>query len=249
MHFTEQNLNSINSNSSINYNPLNDIKTTKTKLIPNLIINNNQNQPNFFSPMSIQNSKSLSNRMIISKNSINRQSSSNPILNPNRSNPLNQKNNSQMFISQNSINQQNQKIMQSQMMNQLMLQNQLQQQILQQNMMQQTLLEQQIMQQMMSNQIKNSLTNNNGIDGVSDLNIIFKVRGQNLDISVQIHPDEMISTLINKYRNKANDFEIKKKFIFNAKKLNPNLTCTQEKLYNFSVIQVINTRELMGAKI
>ena len=57
MHFTEQNLNSINSNSSINYNPLNDIKTTKTKLIPNLIINNNQNQPNFFSPMSIQNSK------------------------------------------------------------------------------------------------------------------------------------------------------------------------------------------------
>ena len=236
MHFTEQNLNSINSNSSINYNPLNDIKTTKTKLIPNLIINNNQNQPNFFSPMPIQNSKSLSNRMIISKNSINRQSSSNPILNPNRSNPKNSK----MCISQNSIILQNQKMMQ-----QLMMQNQLQLQILQQNMMQPILLE----QQMMSNQIKNSLTNNSDVGGVSDLNIIFKVRGQNLDISVQIHPDEMVSTLIDKYRNKANDFEIKKKFIFNAKALNPNLTCTQQGLYNFSVIQVINTRDLLGAKI
>ena len=249
MNFSEQNLNSINSNSSINYNPLNDIKTTKTKLIPNLLINNNQNQSNFFSPMSIQNPTSLCNRMIISKNSVIRQSSSNPMLNPNRSNPLNQKKNSKMFISQNSINPQNQKMMQSEMMQPLMLQNQFQQQILQQNMMQSTLLEQQMIQQMTSNQIKNSLTNNSDVVGVLDLNIIFKVRGQNLDISVQIHPDEMVSTLIDKYRNKANDFEIKKKFIFNAKALNPNLTCTQQGLYNFSVIQVINTRDLLGAKI
>ena len=39
----------------------------------------------------------------------------------------------------------------------------------------------------------------------------------------------------------------KKKFIFNAKALNPTLTCAEAGLTDHSIVQVIDTRDLQGA--
>ena len=106
-------------------------------------------------------------------------------------------------------------------------------------------------QQIMSNlnqQMQNS--NNQTQSNNNNLNIMFKVRGRDENenqINVQIQADEKVSTLIEKYRNKAGDYEKKKKFIFNAKALNPNLTCGEAGLYDNSIVQVLNTRDVEGA--
>ena len=86
----------------------------------------------------------------------------------------------------------------------------------------------------------------------NNLNIIFKVRGRenNEDqFNIQIQADEKVSTLIQKYRNKSGDFVIQKKFIFNAKSLNPSLSCAEAGLSNNSIVQVIDTRDALGALI
>lgn len=251
---------------SIIHNPLNDIETTKTKLLPNLLINNN-NQFNSSKNNLLNQNYPLNNRNIKSQSFKIQQSSSNPMLNPNSSNPMMNHNNNHnnMFLSQNNPMQQqliqsqmNQQFMQNQIQQQQLINNQLQQQLIQsqmqqqfikQNMIQQSLLQKQ-MQQILSS--KNNLQSNNNISQSQEINIFFKVRGVDIDVStvpVQIHPDERVSTLIDKYRNKANDFEIKKKFIFNARELDPFLTCAESGLNNYSVIQVINTRDVNGAFI
>ena len=84
----------------------------------------------------------------------------------------------------------------------------------------------------------------------NNLNIIFKVRrAQNSDdqFSIQIRADEKVSTLIQRYRAKSGDFVQQKKFIFNAKSLNPTLTCAEAGLTNNSIVQVLDTRDALGA--
>ena len=81
---------------------------------------------------------------------------------------------------------------------------------------------------------------------------MFKVRGignrEDIgQITIQIQSDEKVSELIKRYRIKTNDREPKKKFIFNAKALNPNLTCAEAGLYNNSIVQVLNTKDIEGA--
>ena len=55
-------------------------------------------------------------------------------------------------------------------------------------------------------------------------------------------PNEKISSLIEKYRVKANDHNQKEEFIFNAMKLDPNKTLSEAGLRNGSRIKVIDMR-------
>ena len=81
------------------------------------------------------------------------------------------------------------------------------------------------------------------------INVFFisSIKGENLKYSFQIGSDEKVSTLIQKYRNKSGDFETNKKYICNAKTLNPSLNCTEARLSDNSNIFVINTRVIEGA--
>ena len=105
--------------------------------------------------------------------------------------------------------------------------------------------------QMMSKmQNDNNNSNNSQIENSNLVNILFHVRGSydfsNMQIIIQIDINEKVSTLIQKYRNKTQDFEEKKKFIFNAKELNPSLSCEEAGLCNNSIIFVINTKNVDG---
>ena len=51
-------------------------------------------------------------------------------------------------------------------------------------------------------------------------------------IYINFKTDEKISTLIEKFRNKANFYDINVKFIFNARRLNPNLTIEEAGISN-----------------
>ena len=81
------------------------------------------------------------------------------------------------------------------------------------------------------------------------INVFFiaSIKGENLKFSFQIGSDEKVSTLIQKYRNKSGDLETNKKFIYNAKTLNPSLNCAEARLSDNSSIFVINTRVIEGA--
>ena len=155
-------------------NPLNFIKTTKTKKLPNnFVFNPNTNAPN-----------SLINQVpkIITNNNNNNRNNINPMVDPrysginansmasqNKSNQImiNSNNNSQNLFSnmgsnqfaQNSMNNQllsqQQQMIQQNMISQMMQQQVAQQQMLQQQMMQQQMAQQQMLQQqMMSQQMK-----------------------------------------------------------------------------------------------
>jgi arginyl-tRNA--protein-N-Asp/Glu arginylyltransferase len=110
---------------------------------------------------------------------------------------------------------------------------------MQQNRKKQKLIQQNIKQQMEQNQADNNC------------NVIFRVSGKGIgapQITIQCQANERISSLINKYRTKSGDSEQKKRFIFNAKALNPTLTAAESGLSNNSTIYVINLKGLEGAR-
>ena len=137
------------------------------------------------------------------------------------------------------------------MMQQQMMQQQImQQQMLQQQMMQQQMMQQQMMQQQMRNKKMMEILEKSENPQENYLNIIFKVRGKrddSLQYNIQVLSNEMVSSLIQKYRNKSGDFGKKKKFIFNAKALVPSLTCAESGLSDNSIVQVIDTKDIEGA--
>jgi hypothetical protein len=133
---------------------------------------------------------------------------------------------------------------QAAMMQQAMLAQQQQQAMMQQAMLEQ----QQKMAQMQTilNQGKNAgQSPNTAPFGCSQIvqpqgngiSVIFRTSGQNAPqrppISIQCMPDEKVSTLIERYRNKADDHDQTKKFIFNAKNLN------QSYLFRQLVLRII----------
>ena len=63
-------------------------------------------------------------------------------------------------------------------------------------------------------------------------------------ISINIMPNEKISTLIEKFRKNANFYDINVRFIFNAKRLNPNLTIAEAGITNNSNIFVVSYLKL-----
>ena len=83
------------------------------------------------------------------------------------------------------------------------------------------------------------------------ISVIFRTSGQNAPqrppISIQCMPDEKVSTLIERYRNKADDHDQTKKFIFNAKNLNPSLTLSAAGIAHNSNIFVVTTKGVQGA--
>ena len=85
--------------------------------------------------------------------------------------------------------------------------------------------------------------NNNGI------NVIFRVSdncNQYISILIQCLLNEKVSELIQRYRIKFNDNDESKKFIFNAKQLNPSLTVGEAGLTANSNIFVKRTKQIKG---
>ena len=68
-------------------------------------------------------------------------------------------------------------------------------------------------------------------------------------IAVQCSSDEKVSKIIEKYRSKANDRDDTKRFIFNAKELNKNLTASEAGLQNRANVFVVTTKGVKGAYV
>ena len=80
--------------------------------------------------------------------------------------------------------------------------------------------------------------------------INIKFRTFRLDIrtfEIQAKLDEKVSEIIQRYRFIANDHELTRKFIFNAKPLNYNLTLAEAGLSNNANIFVVSTKGIKGA--
>ena len=63
---------------------------------------------------------------------------------------------------------------------------------------------------------------------------------------IQTFPDEKVSELIEKYRKMFNDYDETKKFIFETKNLDMDLTCAEEGLFHNAIIFVENRRGVKG---
>ena len=80
-----------------------------------------------------------------------------------------------------------------------------------------------------------------------NLNVNFRESSQKQMITIQCLANEKISAIIQKYREKANDHDKTKKFIYNAKELDLNKTAKESNLINACVIHIIKTKDIRGA--
>ena len=91
---------------------------------------------------------------------------------------------------------------------------------------------------------------NNQIASSMGFVVIFRVSGVTGETSKPIMmcttPEEKVSELIEKYRNKSGDREPNKKFIFNAKNLTPSLTCAEAGLCSGANIFVLYKKGIKG---
>ena len=265
---SHNNNNQLNStNSERITNPLNGIKTTKTKKLPHLLMN--LDQPNIINPINNQNQIMNNPNQMVNPNQ-----STNPMMNPTLYSQINQNqaqkmnnmninnmnnmNSTNMNMNPMNMNSMNMNPMNNQM--QMMQQSLIQQQLLQQQILQNQILSQQIMSQAMNqmnqnNQQNSHISQNNDFNQSQDpnnLDIFFKVRGYGSNsklIKIKSRNDEMVYELIDKYRETTGDYETKNKFIYNAKELKPNLTCYEAGLTYGAIVQVINTRNVDGGKL
>ncbi len=174
------------------------------------------------------------------------------------------------------MQQQQQMMQQQQQQQQMMVQQQMMQQQMaaqmQQNMMAQQMLQQQMMQAQKQAAMNNILNNmqNPGVSSIpgQDTNsmptagssaqpqgqgfsVIFRASGAtgqaSAPIMVQCMPNDRVADVIEKYRNKANDRDDTKKFIFNAKNLAPSLTVAEAGITNNANIFVVATKGIKGA--
>ena len=119
----------------------------------------------------------------------------------------------------------------------------MQQPMVDQQMMQQQMMQQQMMaaqqaqaQQAMQNNLNNQI--NNGIS------VIFR-QGEDPNSPIRIYgcyPDQKVSSIIEKYRIKSGDFDIDKKFIYNAKALKSYLSLAEAGIYNNANIFVVKVK-------
>ena len=81
------------------------------------------------------------------------------------------------------------------------------------------------------------------------INVYFRAgaQGENGSIMIQCTLNDRVSDLINKYKTKSLEDVSKKKFIFNAKALNPSLTVAEAGLQEGANIFVVNTAGVKGA--
>ena len=122
--------------------------------------------------------------------------------------------------------------------------------------------------QMMINQMNNNMgnngdnqnqnQNNSSVSSVDTsqsnpqgINVIFRVSGAQQNnqppVMVQCMPNEKVSDIIKKYRSKSGDTDETKKFIFNAKNLNPELNVGEAGISQNANIFVVATKGIKGA--
>ena len=114
----------------------------------------------------------------------------------------------------------------------------------------------------MNNQIQNQASNNSdntntdnqgqGNDNSNNdgINVIFRVSGPGqtgAPISIQCMPKDKVSDIIERYKGKSGDKDTTKRFIFNAKELNPSLTIEEVGMSNNANIFVVTTKGVKGA--
>ena len=118
------------------------------------------------------------------------------------------------------------------------------------------------MAQMMQMNNPNNQTNNQNSNQFSSgasvpspqekgVNIVFRVSGPEGQgrppLSIQCMPNEKISDVIQKYRTKSGDQDQTKKFIFNAKNLNPQLSVGEAGITDNANVFVVTTQGVKGA--
>jgi hypothetical protein len=92
------------------------------------------------------------------------------------------------------------------------------------------------------NHYTNQINNVNEVD--NSISVIFKTSSRSIinNSIIKIQSNDLISTLIEKYRKKANFYEQEAYFIYNEKILNPSLTITQGGITDNAIIFVIGKR-------
>ena len=138
-----------------------------------------------------------------------------------------------------------------------------QQQVLDQQMM--AAQQQQIMAQRAEMQnMLNNMGNNNTMNQQSGQSFTPQSQGQGISvifrvsinqanvqtgpaITIQCTLDEKVGTIIERYRNKTGDKDTTKKFIFNAKSLNPTLSLAEAGITHNANIFVMVTKDIKGA--
>ena len=95
-------------------------------------------------------------------------------------------------------------------------------------------------QNLNENEINNRVNND-------EITVIFKNTISNENCVVDCKYSDKIAKIIEKYREKSNDYEENEKFIFNGRTLNPSLTVGQEKIVSKSIIKVIFLGNVKGS--
>ena len=126
------------------------------------------------------------------------------------------------------------------------------QQMMQQQMMQQQMMEQQ-MQQMMQQQMiqaQQKAEMQNILNKNTEFTVFFRLSGTtgpaSLPIYVKCKNEDKVFKIIERYRERSNDKDPSKKFIFNAWPLNPDLTAAEAGLQNNANIFVVATKGIRG---
>ena len=136
------------------------------------------------------------------------------------------------------MNQMQQAMLQRQMMEKQMDQQKIQQQMMEQQMRQLMIQKQQMQQQAKQAEME--------ISQVTEICVIFRESDQtgqaSFPVYVQCMTDEKVSKVIEKYRNKSGDYALTKKFIFNGKSLNMNLSVAEAGINNHSNIFVVSSK-------
>ena len=97
------------------------------------------------------------------------------------------------------------------------------------------------------NQQLNNMNYGNNTYKPPYINVIINIVASNItSFSVQVLLDDKVSTLIEKYRNRIGDYDDNKKFIYNAKALNPCLTIAEEGLTEAADIYVVAIKAIEG---
>ena len=97
----------------------------------------------------------------------------------------------------------------------------------------------------------NTVFNMNNLDQLNQnesIHITFLIYSNNRQDKIHIicNKKEKISLVIQKYRDKCNDYSKYRKFIYNSRVLNPSLTVEEADLKENSCIAVIATDNLIG---
>ena len=75
-----------------------------------------------------------------------------------------------------------------------------------------------------------------------EMNVYFFICGNRRRVNIQCFEDEKVSSVIDKFRNKLDDRNNNKLFIYNTKKLNTSLTCSEVGFYDNCDIIVIDLK-------